>query len=414
MMKWETKLQKWLAGHLFMLAYIAIFLLGLFVRLSYFPLLSEDLRVYNIPWLELLREQGIAGVFQDGVFFNYSPLHLYLWGLVAKCTGTVDALMVLKATGLIFDVLFSFVCWRMTCSLLDVKRKEWKSLLALAFLWLHPILIWNVSAWGQTDVVYAVFCVVSLWLLLRECPIRAVLCYAVAFALKMQALFLLPFFIIYYFSGKKKVSCLWFLALPLALLLSGLPLVFFGQSPLYGITNYLGQLDTYTYMTYNYPNLFAVAGDIHLNSQMVVGMHSRFGMMVCLAVLGCMLALCIKHPPRLERSRLLALAAWCVWCCVLFLPRMHERYGLLGEMLLLCWAVAAGKPKGFVYVALNALAVLSAYASYLFQAAFFSLQLGGVLNTIAWGLFTWELVHDLLSHETAMAVESADCIADSE
>ena len=395
MMKWEAKLQKWLMDHILMLAYVAILLIGLFIRFTYFPFLSEDLKQYNVPWLNLMRESGIAGVFQDRVFFNYSPLHLYLWTLVAKCTGSMDALAVLKAVGLVFDGLLCFACWHTVCMLVGNDGNGTRKLIAFALLWLHPILVWNNAAWGQTDVIYGLFAVSSLLLLMRNRPVWAILCYAVAFALKMQALFLFPLFLFVYFCNEKKFSFLWFLALPAVLISSGIPLVLVDQSPLYGITNYMGQIDTYSYMTYNYPNLFAIVGDIHANSQMVVGMHSRFGMVLCLVVLGCMLVFCVRKRAVMDPRRILQLAVWSIWCCVFLLPRMHERYGFVGEMLLACWVLVSGRKRDILCLLLNALAILSAYASYLYLAEFFSLTIGGLMNFAALGIFTWSMLRDL-------------------
>jgi hypothetical protein len=77
---------------------------------------------------------------------------------------------------------------------------------------------------------------------------------------------------------------------------------------------------------------------------------------------------------------------------VFFLPRMHERYAIVGEVLLLCWAVWAKKPRALVYVLLSMLPVLSAYSKFLFTIPFFSLQLGGVMNLCLLCLLSWEVV----------------------
>ena len=80
---------------------------------------------------------------------------------------------------------------------------------------------------------------------------------------------------------------------------------------------------------------------------------------------------------------------------------MHERYGMVGEVLLLCWALCLRRPRGFVYVILSVLPVMSAYAYYLFKASFFSLQLGGAMNLVLFLLLTWELVCALRARRMA-------------
>ena len=69
---------------------------------------------------------------------------------------------------------------------------------------------------------------------------------------------------------------------------------------------------------------------------------------------------------------------WAHGAC--FLPRMHERYAIVGELLLLCWAVCRNRPENWVCVVLNALATLSAYSEYMFRKPFFPLQVGGLIN----------------------------------
>ena len=115
--------------------------------------------------------------------------------------------------------------------------------------------------------------------------------------------------------------------------------------------------------------------------------------------------MCIRD--RVKRVRLtdrmaVLMGAWCVLCCVFFLPRMHERYGIVGEVLLLCWAVAVGKPRGFAYVLLGLLPTMSAYAEYMFRNPFFPLQLGGAMNMALLGLLTWELLRETRGTEACL------------
>ena len=91
---------------------------------------------------------------------------------------------------------------------------------------------------------------------------------------------------------------------------------------------------------------------------------------------------------------MLLLGAWCVLACIFFLPRMHERYGMVGDVLLMVWAVALAKPRGFGWVLLGLLPTLSAYCEYLFNAPIFSLQFGAVLNLLLLGALTWELARE--------------------
>jgi len=52
------------------------------------------------------------------------------------------------------------------------------------------------------------------------------------------------------------------------------------------------------------------------------------------------------------------------------------------------------------------LPILSAYAKYLFQVPFFSLQLGGVMNLVLLCLVSWEVVLALRADDTIEAAEN--------
>ena len=129
---------------------------------------------------------------------------------------------------------------------------------------------------------------------------------------------------------------------------------------------------------------------------MIDGMVSRTGMAMVITLLGG-LAVWMMHR-RIElknKPMIVLLSAWCVLVCVFFLPRMHERYAIVGEILLVCWAVWSFKPRAFLYVVLSTLPTLSSYAEVLMRHPFFSLQLGGVINLVVILLLTWELVETL-------------------
>ena len=129
---------------------------------------------------------------------------------------------------------------------------------------------------------------------------------------------------------------------------------------------------------------------------MVDGMISRTGMAMLIALLGGLAVWMMTRRISLEgKSFIVLLGAWCVITCVFFLPRMHERYAIVGELLLLCWAIALARPRGWIYLVWSVIPVLSAYAEYLLRKPFFPLQVGGAMNLLLVAALTWELVQSL-------------------
>ncbi|MEG2316313.1 MAG: glycosyltransferase 87 family protein [Clostridia bacterium] len=405
MMKWEDHLRTWLIRHAVPLGYAAVALLGLLIRWSFMPLIVADTEFFYIPWLNTLKESGVQALLDPALQFNYTPMNLYLWALAAKLFGSFDTLMVVKALRIVEELALCAACYALICALVPKARGSLRRFLGFSVLLLNPVLILNAAGWGQVDAGYTLFCVLSVILLLKQKPEWALCMMGVALSYKLQAAFLLPLFVIAYFCGRKKFSLLWFLAVPGIWVISGVPMIFFGQSPLYAVQVYLGQAEQYTNPTFNCPNLFAVMGDAIGAKQQINGMLSRLGMALCFGALGGMAVWLMRTGRTLTDRTSVLLGAWCVLCCLFFLPRMHERYGIVGEMLLLCWAVACAKPRGFAYVLLGLLPTLSAYAEYMFRYPFFPLQWGGVMNMVLLGLLTLELLHELrtdrLSEEIA-------------
>ncbi|MEG0863347.1 MAG: glycosyltransferase 87 family protein [Clostridia bacterium] len=393
MMKWEEKLRAWLMEHVLWFGAAAVLLLGLFLRYTYLPLLAADLEFMNASWFDAIKAGGMAAVLEPSLQYTYSPLHLYLWTLATLLPW--DTYTVLKLVSIAMEMLLCAACVVLLRTLLPKQNKKLGSFVGFTLLWLNPVLLWNAAGWGQTDASFALFCVLALWLLLKEKPAWALAALGVALAWKLQAIFLLPLFMMAYFCGKKRFSALWFLLVPGILVLSGVPMMLIGESPLFAVQVYLGQTDLYSQITYNYPNIYALMGEAIGNKTMILGMFSRTGMALCIAALGGMAVWLITKKVTLQSRATVLLGAWCVLCCVFFLPRMHERYGIVGELLLLCWAVCLWKPRGFVYVLLGMLPVLSAYAEYMFRHPFFPLQWGAVLNLILLGLLTWEVLREV-------------------
>lgn len=402
MMKWEQRLQAFIAGHAIAFGYAAALLLGAFLKYSYLPFLSADVKFLNAPWIDAIKQGGMGAVLDPELQFNYSPLSLYIWTAAAALLGRLNSYVIVKLVCLTSDAFLCVMGTLLVRALLPKQNRPLGTFLAFLLLWLNPVLLWNAAAWGQFDTGYAGLCVLAVWLLVKEKPVPALVAMGFALSMKLQAAFLLPLFLYAWFCGKKKFSLLWFLLVPGIWVLSGVPMAAVGESPLYAVKVYLGQTGYYDKITWNYPNLYALMGDaMEGQKQMVSGMFSRTGMAFAIALLGGAAVWMLHDRISLEGRDILLLGAWCVLCCVFLMPRMHERYGMAGEVLLLCWALCLCRPRGFVYVILSVLPVMSAYAYYLFKASFFSLQLGGAMNLVLFLLLTWELVRALRARRMA-------------
>ena len=397
-MQWEEKLKEWIRKNALFFGYLATAALGLFLRYSYLPMLSADLEFINTNWFNAIKEQGLAAVLDPQLQFNYTPLHLYLWMLAARLLGSLDTTIALKIVCLCWEAVLIAGCFLIICRLTQSRMKRLTGFGALA---INPILLWNAAGWGQMDVTFGGMCILAVLLLMDEKPQWSLAALGVAFAFKMQAAFILPLFMYAWFQSPKKFSIFWFLLVPGIWIASGIPMALVGASPLYAVETYFAQTGLYSKVTYNYPNLYAIMGEAIGQKSMVDGMISRTGLAMAIVVFG-VLAVWMMHWRIVlkDKSLLVLLGAWCVIVAVFLLPRMHERYAIVGELLLVCWAIWLARPRGAVYVILSVLPIMSAYSEYLLRKPFFSLQLGGMMNLILVCALTWELVQALRAQPT--------------
>lgn len=393
MMKWEESLKEWICKNALLFGYIAVAVLGLFLRYSYLPMLSADMEFLYSAWFDTLKTGESQAIFNPDIQFNYSPLHLYIWMLGAKVLAGIDTIIAMKLIAISFDVLVCLACFGIICRLTNNRIHRFAGFVLLL---LNPVILWNASGWGQTDTCFASLSIFSVLFLMDEKPQWGLAALGVALAFKLQAIFILPLFIYAWFQSPKKFSILWFLLIPAIWIGSGIPMILLGKSPLYAVLTYLDQGNLYSEITYNYPNLYAIMGESVGKKPMIDGMVSRTGMSMAIALLGG-LAVWMMHRRIVLKDKplIVLLGAWCVMVCVFFLPRMHERYAIVAELLLVCWAIWLAKPRGFVYVVWSVIPVLSAYAQYLLRTPFFSLQLGGVMNLILIMALSWETIQTL-------------------
>jgi len=280
---------------------------------------------------------------------------------------------------------------------LSVKEDRKRSAFTVfAFLCLSPVMVLNAAGWGQCDTMYTLFVVLSVLMLSKDRPVWAMVMFGIALCFKLQAIFALPALLLYWLIQQKK-SFLYFLLLPAIVWLMGVPLVFFGASPFFSFTAYGAQGGSQLFWaTKNYPGFYALFGDI-LNPFKYTDythfyMFIRYGLVLCLGVLVTMYTVLLKRKAVLEKQNLVLLFAWTALACVFFLPYMHERYGMMGEVLLLCYAVLQNKAKYYLLWVLATLATVFAYSNFLFDEKITPQQIGAFVNLGILWILTLDLI----------------------
>ena len=404
MMKWEIRLRDSFQRNALWWAVAAAAALGVFIRWSGIPILVADTEFMNSSWYLAARESGVRGLLE--VDCTYSPVFMYLFALLSPLLDMYPYDFCKLMAMVMEALMIPTVCALVHAAAPEGKKRPYTAV-AFILLCFHPLLVLNASAWGQTDASYAALSMLALLMMLKGKAPWAMLFLGLALSFKLQAIFLLPAFLLLWLTGERRFSLFWFLLVPGVLVLSGLPMVLYGQSPLFAVECYLGQTGLYSKAVMNYPGLLATLGETIGFSRTSDGFLSRLALVFTAGALGGMAVALVVRKARFDARAILLLSAWCVLACAFLLPRMHERYGFVGEILLVCWALLLGKPRGYAYVLLGIAPVFSAYCEYMFQKPVFSLQLGGVMNFALLLALTWEVLHATGALPTPRAAREA-------
>lgn len=92
---------------------------------------------------------------------------------------------------------------------------------------------------------------------------------------------------------------------------------------------YTAQTGLYTGLTYNAPSFFALMNTTGLD----VYAYGNFGMALAFGVCALLVSAGVKRAGRMTRAGYLCLALLLPLAIVFFLPRMHERYFYLADIL---------------------------------------------------------------------------------
>jgi Gpi18-like mannosyltransferase len=241
-----------------------------------------------------------------------------------------------------FDYLAAFAVALLIYVLTGNQRRAIAGMCALL---MAPTIVLNSAYWGQCDMIYASFIVLGLCYYFHGDFKRAAWLTAVGFAFKLQALFILPFYIIMCLrpyiapnGSPRKTKPLYFLVLPLPFLIAALPGIAMGRGVWSALGVYFAQADYYPWLTLNYPNIYAFFGQTFLSSPQISEL-ATCGLLLTFLILGFLAYFLYQKKPLMNADLAITTALFSL-CLILFgLPHMHERYGMLIDVLAVVYAV---------------------------------------------------------------------------
>ena len=290
------------------------------LRMAFLNYETGDARIF-LSWYEHIASGGGFAALKDISFANYNVTYLYL--LAALSYLPVTPLIGIKVLSAAFDFLLGYYVYRLVA--LRYPGKWWPVLAGAITLFL-PTVVVNASMWGQADAMYAAFAVGGVYFILRRRPWLACVFIGIAFALKLQTVFLFPLLLLLVL--RKGMPWKSLLAIPLVYVVLDIPALIIGTSPAQLIEVYASQTSTFDLLTLNAPNVYQYLGTSVTSSALRIAGILVTGFLV--------LALVVAvwwRGVQLTATRIVLAATVSVLLVPYFLPAMHERYFFLADAL---------------------------------------------------------------------------------
>lgn len=342
----EFSLEKKSFNFLFILL---IIFFAYFMRLSVFHFVSGDFSLFLNSWYDHLRDNGLKSFAKE--FSNYSPFYLYLLGI--STLFPVDKLSAIKIISIIFDFICGFFVFKIV---FENKKDIFISTLAFGLFMTIPTVIMNGALWGQCDIIFTTFCVISIYYMLKKNYFLSFVFYSIAFSFKLQAIFIAPVYFLFFILGKYNIK--YFFLIPIIYIISIIPALFMGGKFLDLLSVYFKQTDCYSDIVINAPSFYQwFLNNPHL---------SVFGLLFCCLIVFILLFVLwtLLRGKELKNTAILYITFLFSIVVPFFMPRMHERYFFMADVF--SFILAFFIPSKFYFSLIVIFVSMFSYGYFLF------------------------------------------------
>jgi len=332
----------------------AIIWLALIVRIHGLPFTSQDYNAFLSRWFDSIKTGGGFSALKD-TMGDYAPPYLYL--LTIGTYTSLNKLFYIKMISFVFEIMAAFFIMK----IVNLKYKDEKfGYLSFGILLFIPTVIFNGSVWAQCDVIYTSFVIGSIYYILREKPVTSLIFYGIALSFKLQAIFILPLFGILIF--KNRINIYHLLLLPISYLVLSIPSLIVGRPLRDILLTYINQSAEYTNLTYNAPTIYQwVPSKLFSNTTLVGNIGILFTLLVVLIIT----YVSVRYIKVIKYENLIEIALLFSVIIPFLLPRMHERYFFMADIISLLYAFCF--PRKFYIAIIIPFVSLLCYIPFLYN-----------------------------------------------
>jgi Gpi18-like mannosyltransferase len=326
--------------NMILLIFTAGSIMALVIRIALINGISNDMVVSMQPWADHIKKLGFIQAFKSA-FYDYTPLYLY--GISIITALPIPAMIAIKMLSILFDFIGAFYIYKILKELYG-KGSILPAIGYVSFLFI-PTVVVNSSYWGQCDIIFTTFIIISIYFFLKNKMLSSILSYAVALSIKLQAVFIFPLFILFWL--KKYLKTWHFLFLPGVYILTIIPAALAGRplSSLFWI--YGNQISEYKYdIKMGLPNIYQWSDYRWFFNRDLYDLILISGIIFTGLLVFAWLARKWKDGGlEKEKSIVIEYAYTLSVIIPFFLPRMHERYFYVADALGLLYLFY--KPRNF-------------------------------------------------------------------
>ena len=299
---------------------------ALIMRYALRNVVAGDYKMFFEPWVATLREAGggIKGLSAEFEYVDYTTPYLTILSFISICP-FLNTLLLMKLVSIFFDFVAAFAVMAIVY---DRTKNMTYGILGYGAL-LIPTVLTNGSMWAQCDIIFTSFVLWSLYFMRKDKPAWSMAFYGIAFAFKLQTLFLAPLYVILWMKGKVKLKH--FLFLPLMYVIGMIPSLLAGKSFWELISVYFfqanGQMDIYA-LSHKFPNIYQLIG-----TDSFLFEYADAGIWVTLGALMILMYCFARKQYEMNACLLLRMGMLLTMPVVFFLPHMHERYAILVDVM---------------------------------------------------------------------------------
>ena len=300
---------------------------ALIMRYALRNVVAGDYKMFFEPWVATLREAGggIKGLSAEFEYVDYTTPYLTILSFISICP-FLNTLLLMKLVSIFFDFVAAFAVMAIVY---DRTKNMTYGILGYGALLMVPTVLTNGAMWAQCDIIFTSFVLWSLYFMLKDKPAWSIAFYGIAFAFKLQTLFLAPLYVILWMKGKVKLKH--FLFLPLMYVIGMIPSLLAGKSFWELISVYFfqanGQMDIYA-LSHKFPNIYQLIG-----TDSFLFEYADAGIWVTLGALMILMYCFARKQYEMNACLLLRMGMLLTMTVVFFLPHMHERYAILVDVM---------------------------------------------------------------------------------